>query len=58
MTTTEAARILGVTERRIRAMCKAKVLKARKLGRDWSIQADSVEQAKGRKPGRKAGGER
>jgi len=45
----EAAKQLGVTPRRIRAMCEARRLKAYKSGRDWSIDAKSVEAVKARK---------
>lgn len=49
MRTKEAAKLLGVTERRIRALIKARLLKARKLGRDWYIDRASVEDRAARK---------
>jgi len=55
MRTIEAAKQLGVTPRRIRAMCEARRLKAYKSGRDWNIEAKSVEAVKVRKAERSDG---
>lgn len=42
-TTTEAARELGVTEQRIRQLAATGEVKAEKWGRDWIVDAASVE---------------
>lgn len=42
-TTAEAARELGVTAARIRQLAAAGELKGEKRGRDWMIDAASVE---------------
>ena len=44
LSTTEAARILGVTRERVRQLCDEKKLKAEKLGRDWRIMPRAVEE--------------
>jgi len=49
LTTAEAARELGVTEQRIRQLAAAGEIKAEKHGRDWMIDAASVEERKRRK---------
>jgi len=41
LTTSEAAEILGVTERRIRDFCKAARL-GRKIGRNWAISESQL----------------
>jgi len=46
ITTTEAAALLGVTPQRVRALIKAGILEAEKWGRDWQIDAASVEERK------------
>ena len=46
LTTTEAARELGVTAQRIRQLAAAGEIKAEKHGRDWMIDAESVEERK------------
>ena len=43
LTTTEAAALLGVTPQRVRALIKAGILEAEKWGRDWQVNAESVE---------------
>lgn len=43
LTTTEAAALLGVTPQRVRFMIKAGILEAEKWGRDWMVDAESVE---------------
>lgn len=43
LTTAEAARELGVTEQRIRQLAAAGEIKGEKHGRDWMIDAASVE---------------
>ena len=43
ITTTEAAALLGVTPQRVRALIKAGILEAEKWGRDWQVNAESVE---------------
>ena len=43
ITVTQAAALLGVTPQRVRALIKAGMLEAEKWGRDWQIDAESVE---------------
>lgn len=46
LTTREAARELGLTDARIRQLTAAGLLQAEKRGRDWFIDAESVEERK------------
>ena len=48
LTTAEAARELGVTGQRIRQFAAVAEIKAEKRGRDWMIDAESVEERKRR----------
>jgi len=48
LTTQQAAEILGITRSRVLQLCKNKILKATKLGRDWVIQEGAVEGYKAR----------
>lgn len=43
ITVPAAAALLGVTPQRVRALIKAGMLEAEKWGRDWQIDAESVE---------------
>ena len=43
ITVTAAAALLGVTPQRVRALIKAGILEAEKWGRDWQVNAESVE---------------
>ena len=43
ITVTAAAALLGVTPQRVRALIKAGMLEAEKWGRDWQVNAESVE---------------
>ena len=52
MSTAEAARKLGVTANRVRALIRSKRLKAVRVGRDWLIDAKDLNAVKKRKPGR------
>ena len=52
ITTTEAAKRLGVTPTRVRALIEAKRLKAFKYGREWLIDPKDLEAVKNRKVGR------
>ena len=52
ISTTEAARRLGVTANRVRAMIRAKRLKAMKVGHEWLIDPKDLEAVKERKVGR------
>lgn len=52
ITTTEAAKRLGVTPDRVRKMIDAKRLKATKLGNIWVIDPKDLEAVKDRKVGR------
>lgn len=52
LTTNEAATILNVTPRRVRALIRAGRLPAEKHGRDWAIKPEDLELVKVRKPGR------
>ncbi len=50
--TAEAARRLGVTSNRVRALIEAKRLKAFKFGREWLIYLRDLDAVKHRKVGR------
>ena len=52
ISTTEAARRLGVTPNRVRALIEAKRLKAFKYGREWLIDPKDLDAVKDRKVGR------
>jgi excisionase family DNA binding protein len=52
ISTAEAARRLGVTTNRVRALIEAKRLKAIKIGREWLIDPKDLAAVKNRKPGR------
>ena len=52
ISTTEAAKRLGVTANRVRALIDAKRLKATKFGNVWMIDPKDLEAVKSRKPGR------
>ena len=43
ITTTQAAERLGVTTRRVVALCHAGKLRGEKIGRDWLVDESSVE---------------
>jgi excisionase family DNA binding protein len=50
--TAEAARRLGVTPNRVRALIVSKRLKAMQVGREWLIDPKDLEAVKKRPPGR------
>ena len=50
--TAEAARRLGVTQNRVRALIDAERLRATKVGNVWLIDPKDLETVKTRKPGR------
>jgi excisionase family DNA binding protein len=52
ISTTEAAKRLGVTANRVRAMIRAKRLKAMKVGHEWLIDPKDLDAVKERKVGR------
>ena len=52
ISTTEAARRLGVTANRVRAMIRAKRLKAMKVGHEWLIDPKDLDAVRERKVGR------
>jgi excisionase family DNA binding protein len=52
ISTTEAAKRLGVTPDRVRKMIEAKRLKATKLGNVWLIDPKDLEAVQDRKVGR------
>jgi excisionase family DNA binding protein len=52
ITTVEAAKRLNVTPSRVRALIKAKRLKAFKFGREWLIDPKDLDAVKDRKVGR------
>ena len=52
ITTTEAAKRLGVTPTRVRALIEAKRLKAFKYGREWLSDPKDLDAVKVRKVGR------
>jgi excisionase family DNA binding protein len=54
ITTTDAAKRLKVTRRRVVALIQASRLPAQKLGRDWVIEEKDLERVRVRKPGRPA----
>jgi excisionase family DNA binding protein len=50
--TTEAARRLGVSANRVRALIESKRLNAMKVGREWLIDPKDLDAVKKRTPGR------
>jgi excisionase family DNA binding protein len=52
ISTAEAAKRLGVTKNRVRAMIVAKRLRAIKVGREWLIDPKDLDAVKDRKVGR------
>lgn len=52
LTTKEAAKILGVTDVRVRQLVLSGKLPAEKFGRDLMIDEEDLEAIKDRKPGR------
>lgn len=46
VTTMEAVAILGVTQQRVRKMLQDKVIKGRKVGRDWMIEKRGIIERK------------
>ena len=52
ISTAEAARRLGITANRVRALIEAKRLKAIKVGREWLINPKDLAAVSNRKPGR------
>lgn len=52
LTTGEAARLLGVTARRVQTLINAGRLPATKVGRDWLIARADLDAVRERKPGR------
>lgn len=55
LTTKQAAKILGVSTRRVLQLIHDGRLPAEKHGRDWAIKARDLELVKVRKPGRPKG---
>ena len=55
LTTTDAARRLGVSQRRVQALIGAGRLPAERYGRDWLIRVDALAAVRDRKPGRPPG---
>jgi len=52
LTTKEAGKRLGVTDKRVIALIWAGRLPAEKMGRDWMIKESSLKLVANRKPGR------
>jgi excisionase family DNA binding protein len=52
LTTKDAAAILGISLRRVRALIEAGKLTAEKYGRDYLIKESDLEPVRERKPGR------
>ena len=52
ISTTEAARRLGVTANRVRVLIRSKRLKAIKVGHEWLIDPKDLDAVKERKVGR------
>ena len=50
--TTEAARRLGVSANRVRALIDSKRLRATRVGREWLIDPKDLDAVKKRTPGR------
>ncbi len=57
-TTTEVAKIIGVSRSRIRHLIADGKLRATKVGRDWVIANDDIESLREAKGGRPRGGGR
>ena len=55
LTTYQAADILDISDRRVRALIKAKRLPAKKFGPAWMIQEKDLKKVKDRRPGRPKG---
>jgi excisionase family DNA binding protein len=61
VTTSQAAELVGYTQRRVRQLADAGMIEARKFGRDWQIEKSSLlaymrkTEKKGGKRGPKAG---
>jgi len=53
-TTTECAKLLGISQARVRQLILNNQLRAKKMGRDWIIEKEDVEKfsTQRRKPGR------
>ena len=52
LNTSQAAKALGVSVRRVQAMCESGRLPAVKIGRDWIIKKTDLNLVSIRKPGR------
>uniref|UniRef100_A0A6M3LBY9 Putative DNA binding, helix-turn-helix domain containing protein n=1 Tax=viral metagenome TaxID=1070528 RepID=A0A6M3LBY9_9ZZZZ len=52
LSTAKAAKALGVSVRRVQAMCESGRLPADKVGRDWVIKSSDLKLISVRKPGR------
>lgn len=55
LTTNQTAERLNLSVRRVRVLCEAGRLKARKVGRDWIVDSRSVDRFSPLPPGRPAG---
>jgi excisionase family DNA binding protein len=51
--TTEAARRLGISRRRVLALIAGKRLPAWRLGREWQIELPDLAHVRDRRPGRR-----
>ena len=51
LTVPEAAEILGVTQQRVRFLIRRRMLPAWKMGRDWIVSRNAVEERKRRLSG-------
>ncbi|MCI0659985.1 MAG: helix-turn-helix domain-containing protein [Acidobacteria bacterium] len=49
LTTTQAAKLLGVTPRHVRNLIKSGLLEGKLVARDWLIEAESIANARRRK---------
>lgn len=56
--TKEAAARLGLTPRRVRQLIKAGLIRAKKIGRDWTVTETAIDAASTRpnRRGRRKGG--
>lgn len=55
LTTNQVAALLGVSPRRVAKMCQDGVIPAVKIGRDWMISEDDLNNFEKRGPGRPRG---
>jgi excisionase family DNA binding protein len=52
LSTSQAAKLLGISAKRVRVLVAAGRLKAQKIGNSWVIPQESLRAVRVRKPGR------